>query len=135
MWAFNLIVGFSTSLFLLDWFILCPHVPIHFTFYHSLDLVLVPGLVDHILLRVQQHIPFTLSAYVPCFRLGIEMLHSPFEVLRLSLLPLSSWLHIQSFHFWLFRPCGKLLLFYSWIIFCNWNLLFNLFYSCPKEIR
>ena len=104
MWAFNLIVGFNTSLFLLDWFILCPHVLIHFTFYHSSDLVLVFGLVDHILLGVQQHILFALSAYVPSFGLGGEMLHSPFEVMKLSFLPISSWLHIQSFHFWLLRP-------------------------------
>ena len=62
MWAFELIVGLSALLFLLNRFI-HPLVLIHFTFYHPLDLIHVSKVVNHILLGVQQHI-FLLSQHM-----------------------------------------------------------------------
>ena len=61
--------------------------------YHLLELVLI----NHIPLGVKWRISFAWSSYVPCPRLNVRAIHSPFEVMKLSSLPLSFQLHIQSF--------------------------------------
>ena len=92
--------------------------------YHLLELVPI----DHIPLGVKWQIPFARSSYVPCPGLNVEAFHSPSEVSRLSSLSLAFRLYIQSSSLD-FSTSGS-----KFFILCGWNILFNFFCLCPREV-